>query len=272
MMKRSQQWLMAPLIVFLTASLWSSASANEESWAKFDIVKARAVLWEFAIPDRVGEEVMFEWEKLVLRAERARADETVISRLREQQAEWRRMSVEMESELAAVLEQAERDAKVRIAVKFLRGVSFVANMVKEWQERMDCDKDNTSREGNVRLRQEQYLETFDDGRWKIIDMKKSWLQGNVPTEINDPAVSAMSGRLKKWAHETPVLLCNSNYGGCFEAPHGFGARPTTALESEIEIGAPKEASPYGVEIMRLAAGLAFDVDNIPAGYKIVSDN
>ena len=258
--------------IAIVVSAWSPSHAQVEiTWDQFDLAKARAVLRDFAISELVGPNIMYEWENLVLEAERNGLDEEVIGRLREHKRQWRIMSLEMDQQLEEVKAQARRDAQIRKVANVLKAVSFIADGIDKYQKKEE--EKGEPKEGQIRLRQEQILEKFEKGKWKLLNLKKSMILGEFDSQLNDPIVEAMSSRVKKWISGTPVLLCNLEFGGCFEAPSGIdGPADADSFPSKGEkvIRAPGTPSPYGKEILELVTELDVGVSDLPRGYRVSS--
>ena len=120
--------LFHPFLLGDGANIGTIASANEATWSSFDLGKARAILSEFEISDLDLAEAIYEWENLILRAQRASASDEILKKLREQQKHWRSMSVQMKKQLEDVITRAKKDAKIRL-------VANVLKMGRCWQAR-----------------------------------------------------------------------------------------------------------------------------------------
>lgn len=279
-MKWSRCGLVGVIVGLLAGNMYAGpAMAQDVTWVEFDLAKARAILREFAIPDVYGPETIFEWENMILQVERRTVPTVLIRELRDQKEKWRTLSADIERELADVHRRVKRDAKIRMGVNILKGVALAATAADKYEKwKAEKERDSDATEGQIRLRQKQLLEKFEAGEWKLLDMKESWLQGKVPQALDNPVVLHMSNRLKKWAVQMPPLLCESTYGGCFEARGNIAnpplVPPTLRREDRppVRITAPRDVPPDGMEIMKLAAKLDWEVADIPAGYRVVVDD
>ena len=265
---------MAAASIAIVLFLWSPSHAQVEiTWKQFDVGKARAVLRDFAISEMVGPKIMYEWESLVLEAERNGADEEVIGRLREHKRQWQIMSFEMEQQLEEVRAQARRDAQVRKVANILKAVAVIADVIDKLQKKKERESKEKPKEGQIQLRQKQILEKFEKGKWKILNLKKSIILGELDSQLKNPIVEEMSSRIVEWIAGAPVLLCNSEFGGCFEAPDGFDSSSDTdsfASEEERILRAPETPSTYGQEILELVTELDIGAGDLPAGYRVSS--
>ena len=188
-MMRLKRLLLAVTSASFAVSLCHTSFADQAvTWDKFDLGKARAVLRDFTISDLGGPEIMYEWENIILQVEQRHTNEPLIVLLRQQKEQWRGMSAEMERELADVIAQARKDAGIRKVVKILEAVAFIANVVDKLQEEgaKEVDGRYKPKEGQIRLRQEQYLEKFEGNEWKLLNLKKLWIYGDVPSEMKKP--------------------------------------------------------------------------------------
>ena len=91
-----------------------------------------------------------------------------------------------------------------------------------------------------------------------------------------PWCKTINNRIVEWALKAPTLLCNLKFGGCFEAPDEIDTPPIEESPSSVVdvrpviVKTPDNFSPYGIEIIKLAAELDLKVTDVPTGYRVVS--
>ena len=264
---------LGPALLFGLLSVTNTSSLADEplGWDDFDVGKAQAVLREYTVGDLSVAESVFEWENRILDAERRNEDEQVLKRLRRRQHQWRELAAEMERALADETRRARRDAGVRRAVQALKIVAFIAEEAHELhgdlEKTVGNGKENpAAKEGDFRIRDERRVERFEDGEWRLLDLRRSWTQGSLPPELMDPAVRTMRRQLGEWIQDVPTLLCNPEFGGCIETPPGFAERPRAPLAAEI----PAAASKDQIDIFRLASELALELTPLPDLHRLAT--
>ena len=261
-------------ILFLT----STPAADTLTWKDFNVGKAQAVLREFSVSGLSYADSVYDWQNKIVEARRLKRDEVVIERLRARQKQWRQLAQSMERQLAEEVERAKHDAGIRQVALALEAISFVASAYHDIREATasdvgsqdrDVDVDGSAAEGDVRVRQEHSIESFKDGQWRLLNLKRIWTEGKLPPEILDAQVTSMRSQIGTWVEGVPTLLCNSEYGGCFEAPPVFDFVTPTLIEPTI-ISAPSVRTESGLNILAVAAELALDLTPIPDGYRVIT--
>ena len=268
--------LFHPFLLGDGANIGTVASANEATWSSFDLGKARAILSEFEISDLDLAEAVYEWENLILRAQRASASDEILKKLREQQKHWRSMSVQMKKQLEDVITRAKKDAKIRLVAKVLKMGAMLASAVQEWNERELEEEERTAKEGQTRLREERYLEKYEDGKWRVLQSKKLWIQGRTPSGLEDSNVTVMRIQLEEWSKVAPALLCNVKQKACFVpdvdlvTERSMGDAETGSKGGdEVVVVAPGSFDPLSKEIVELAQELDLEFVELASGVNVV---
>ena len=261
----------------ISATAWLPiASASDVTWSTFDLGKARAILVEFKISDLEVAEAVYEWEDLIVQAQRARTSDEIVARLREQQKQWRLLAEQMKKDLEDVQRQAKKDAKIRAVANFLQMGAMLAGAVHEWKEKVSDEKEEAGREGQIRLREEKYLEKYQDGKWRVLKSRKLLIEGRAPSGLDEPSVAARRRQLETLSKLAPTLLCNVQRKSCF-APN---VEPSTVVSIEegragskgggkITEVEPHEIDPNSERIIELAKKLDLELEELAPRFTVI---
>ena len=253
----------------------SLRTGKEAEWSTFNLGKARAVLVEFEVSGLDVAEAVYEWENLILEAQRARTSDEIVERLREQQKLWRTMSERMKKEMDEVIEQARKDSMVRLVANILSMGALVANAAHNWKKKKLDEKEKAAKKRQIQMRLEGYLAKYEDGQWRVLEPKRLWIQGRVPTGLEDSSVAVMRAQLEEWSRLAPALLCNVKKRVCFAPDIEPSAQSETgAAELRSEKGdrftviAPTTFEPSSEKVIDLAKELDLELVELVPGYRV----
>ena len=261
----------------ISATAWLPiASASDVTWSTFDLGKARAILVEFKISDLEVAEAVYEWENLIVQAQRARTSDEIVARLREQQKQWRLLAEQMKKDLEDVQRQAKKDAKIRAVANFLQMGAVLAGAVHDWKEKVSDEKEEADREGQIRLREEKYLEKYQDGKWRVLKSRKLWIEERAPSGLDEPSVAAMRRQLETLSKLAPTLLCNVQRKSCFAPnvePNTVGpieeGRAGSKGGGKITEVEPHEIDPNSERIIELAKKLDLELEELAPRFTVI---
>lgn len=255
--------------------------ASTDSGATYKGFDANRFLEEvnhFPLPD-VNPADIVVMEQMINDLQRRGATRRAMEQIYVNADRWRSISKRLDQELKAVIEQANRDAKVRLVAGMFDMISTMAGMANALEGVLDrkaiktpphdseAVPDGTVREDSVRV-----LRVRVDGEWKDVRIERTTTD-TFPhhSGMDFGATREAVSRLEQIASHVPALDCNTEAKRCAVIePYQLGkpssvSKPGPAFDDLGEAPSPE----FEQEIYERIFSIIADATGIGDGYRVV---
>ena len=215
-------------------------------------------------------------ERMIADIQRRGASESAMERIFENARRWQEISERLDRELKAVIDQANRDAKVRLVAGMFDMISTMASMAHELESverpttRTPPRDSETAPDGTVREDSVRVLRVRVDGEWKDVRIERTTTDTFPrPSGTNFGATREAVGRLEQIASHVPALDCNTEAKRCAVIePYRLGVQ-SPVLKPGPAFDDLGEAPEFEQEIYKRIFSIVADATGIGDGYRVI---